>query len=303
MRARHSTRGMEGNTDMAEMQTHAAIKTGPIRHSVNGSSNAKGSIHDDATATKLGLRGGTVAGSIHMDLFGPLLLEMFGDRWWQTGNLSLNFKNATTDREPVRASLTVPPSGGADAQVDAWVDREDGMRVAEGTAAVGHPDAESALTRKPLPAVEPGQLRILSSLSVGMAIEPATAVYSEETLKSYMERITEPMDIHQSSRWGGAVVPLAGYVNVFHGQALTSVRRQIKDVVGLFGAIEIRNVNGPLIVGREYRTGGEIIALGDSPKTEYFWYEAWADDADGRRIAEQRMQLRFMKASSPLYQQ
>jgi len=29
----------------------------------------EGSIHDDATAAKLGFRGGTVAGSIHMDQY------------------------------------------------------------------------------------------------------------------------------------------------------------------------------------------------------------------------------------------
>ena len=287
---------------MTQILVNDGVRTGPIRHSVNGSINAKGSIHDDATATKLGMRGGTVAGSIHMDLFGPLLLDTFGERWWETGNLSLYFTNATTDREPVRASLGIPPDGEADAQVDAWVDREDGMRVAEGTAAVGHPDAVSALMGRAARAVESGQLRILSGLSVGLQIEPAMACYTEATLKDYMGRITEPMAMHESSRWGGAVVPLAGYVNVLYGQAIGSLRRQIKDVVGLFGAIEIRNVDGPLIVGREYRTGGQVVALGESPKTEYFWYETWADDSEGKRIAEHRMQLRFMKASSPLFQ-
>lgn len=287
---------------MTQIMVNDGVRTGPIRHSVNGSINAKGSIHDDATATKLGMRGGTVAGSIHMDLFGPLLLETFGERWWETGNLSLYFTNATTDREPVQASLGIAPEGATDAQVEAWVDREDGMRVAEGTAAVGHSDAVSALMGRAARAVESGQLRILSGLSVGMQIEPATVCYTEATLKDYMGRITEPMDIHESSRWGGAVVPLAGYVNVLYGQAIGSLRRRIKDVVGLFGAIEIRNVNGPLIVGREYRTGGQVVALGESPKTEYFWYETWADDSSGKRVAEHRMQLRFMKASSPLYQ-
>ena len=38
------------------------IISGPLRRSVNNSSTAKGSIHDDATASKLGFRGGTVAG-------------------------------------------------------------------------------------------------------------------------------------------------------------------------------------------------------------------------------------------------
>ena len=76
-------------------------------------------------------------------------------------------------------------------------------------------------------------------------------------------------------------VPLAGYVNIFHGQALADLRSKIRGVVGLFGAIEIRNVNGPLLVGRSTTWAAKSVSLGQSPKTEYFWYEAWADDAAG----------------------
>ena len=41
--------------------------------------------------------------------------------------------------------------------------------------------------------------------------------------------------------------------------------------------------------------------MGQSPKTEYLWFETGLDDAGGRRVAEMRMLLRFMKASSSLY--
>ena len=68
----------------------------------------RGSIHDDATATVLGFRGGTVAGSIHMDQFPPLLLEAFGQGWFETGSLSLYFRYATTDGEPRRRSQSAP---------------------------------------------------------------------------------------------------------------------------------------------------------------------------------------------------
>lgn len=61
-----------------------------------------GSIHDDATAQKLGFRGGTIAGSVHMGQFPPVLTHVFGDRWWQTGSMSLYFRFATIDNEPVR---------------------------------------------------------------------------------------------------------------------------------------------------------------------------------------------------------
>ena len=44
------------------------------------------------------------------------------------------------------------------------------------------------------------------------------------------------------------------------------------------------------------------MALGQSPKTEYMWFETALNEAAGKRIAEMRMLLRFMKASSPKYQ-
>ena len=51
---------------------------------VNTAAHQKGGIHDDDTATDLGFRGGTVAGSIHMEQFLPLLLDVFDV--FQTGN-------------------------------------------------------------------------------------------------------------------------------------------------------------------------------------------------------------------------
>ena len=49
------------------------IKRGPLWAARNWSADAgAGSIHDDATATELGFRGGTVAGDIHMNQFPPV---------------------------------------------------------------------------------------------------------------------------------------------------------------------------------------------------------------------------------------
>ena len=78
--------------------------------------------------------------------------------------------------------------------------------------------------------------------------------------------------------------------------------RKLGRAVGLFGAIELRNINGPVLVEHPYRVTGSIVALGQSPKTEYMWFETALDEKAGKRIAEMRMLLRFMKASSPKYQ-
>jgi hypothetical protein len=50
-----------------------------------------------------------------------------------------------------------------------------------------------------------------------------------------------------------------------------------------------------------YTVGGEIAAVGASPKTEYVWYDSRATDSHGEVVVSMRMQLRWMKASSPLY--
>src|SRR5262252_3073252 len=86
-------------------------------------------IHENETARRLGFRGGTIPGSIHMDQFVPLLVEAFGPAWFETGSLSLNFKNATTDREEVCA-MVASPAQGSDVQVEARMERPDGTLVA-----------------------------------------------------------------------------------------------------------------------------------------------------------------------------
>ena len=79
------------------------VISGPLWTARNWSADeGAGSIHDDATAERLGFRGGTVAGDIHMNQFPPVLLQIFGNEWFERGNLSLNFKNATVDKEQVQ---------------------------------------------------------------------------------------------------------------------------------------------------------------------------------------------------------
>lgn len=278
------------------------VISGQLRRSVNNAINSKGSIHDDATASKLGFRGGTVAGSIHMELFPPLLLEAFGQRWFERGTLSLYFVNATTDREAVRAFLRQPAAGAGDTQVDAWVLRDDGMRVAEGTASVGNATEPTALLRKPLDRFDPGELRILANVHAGMEFEPVMNRVAPEAQANRMGIITEKLDWYEGgSPWGGAVATPATMVQLLYNKSVATLRADMGPAVGLFGAIELRNVNGPVLVGEDYRITGHVVAVGQSPKTEYMWFETGADDASGKRVAEMRMLLRWMKASSPKY--
>ena len=128
---------------------------GPIVHPTNRTYQHRGSIHDDGTAQDLGFRGGTIAASTHLDAFPPVLVEAFGDRWFTEGCLSLYFRHATTDGEPVRVHLVVDGTSAA-----ATLLTPDGDLVAEGSASVdGQP---SALATRDLRHVPDG-LRIMAS--------------------------------------------------------------------------------------------------------------------------------------------
>ena len=278
------------------------IIQGPLRRSVNNSRNAKGSIHDDATASKLGFRGGTVAGSIHNELFPPLLLEAFGQRWFERGTLSMYYMNATTDREAVRASLRQPAAGATDTQVEAWVTRDDGMQVAQGSASVGNPSEPTALLARPLDRFEAGELRLLKGVQAGREFEPVCVSVTTEQQADRLKVTTEPLDWFSGpTPWGGPIVMLAPMVQMLYAKSVATLRGGIGQAVGLFGAIELRNVNGPVFVDTYYTCTGHVVAVGQSPKTEHMWFETALDDDAGKRVAEMRMLLRWMKASSPLY--
>ena len=291
---------------MARVAEHLTITdgqiVGPIRQSVNQAQGVRDSIHNDAVASKLGFRGGTVAGSIHLELFPPLLVEAFGPQWFERGTLSVNFRNATTDREPVRAIVCQPQGDATNAQVDVRIEREDGLLVGEGTASLGEVSEPSALLRLDLSRFEPGELRILADVRAGDAIEEADVKMPAEHQNARLAVITEPLDWYTESPWDGPIASPATLVHYLYTHPARVIGSKAGRAVGLFGAIEVRHRNGPLVLDRTYRVGGDVIAVGQSPQTEYVWFESYANAEDGTRVAEMRMQLRWMKASSKLYE-
>lgn len=266
-----------------------------------GPGPAAGSIHDDAVAQGLGFRGGTIAGSIHMDQFPPLLVEAFGPQWFETGSLSLSFKNATIGGEPVVALVGMPPAP-RDVQVEARTEQPDGTVVAEGTASVGTPPEPTHLHSVDLRPSPPDQLRMLAGVGPGSPLGHRASVSSARLAERVADgSVPDGLGWYAgSSPWGG---PIANPSSI--GQLLRNRGNEfgphIRDAVGLFGAIEIRHHDGPVMLDTEYEVTGEVVAVGASPKTEYVWYDTAARDSSGRLVASMRMQLRWMTASSPLY--
>lgn len=278
--------------------------TGPVRSPRNLAASIAGSIHDDATAASLGFRGGTVAGSVHMDQFPPLLLEAFGERWFETGSLSLYFRHATTDGEPVQAFLERPDRGEPDAHVRAWAITGEDALVAEGTASVGNPAAASALHSRDLRPVEPSDLRILSAMKPGQVLGDYRGSVDAERQYSAIRQdaMTEPLDWYTgASPWGGPIASPSAVVGLLYTRLLDDAKEAMGAHVGLFGAIEVRFRHGPVLLDRTYRVTGEVAALSQTPKTEVLWFDSRALDDSGDIVAQMRMMLRQMKQSSPRY--
>ena len=71
--------------------------------------------------------------------------------------------------------------------------------------------------------------------------------------------------------------------------------------VGFYGGTEIRNINGPILADTHYKVHGRVVFVGVTSKTEFYWYDSFLEELEGRRIAEMRKMIRVMKSSSSLY--
>ena len=278
------------------------IVAGPLWAARNWSADGgAGSIHDDETASKLGFRGGTVAGDVHMNQFPPVLLKVFGNEWFERGNLSLSFKNATTDLEKVQVFAEVPQPG--ENCVRVWMEREDGLLVATGSAAISN-HAASELRSKDYRACDPGELRILNRLQPGMSL--GTYQVTTDPTKQFQRYdsnvISDPLDWYRlTSPWGEPVTAPCTVIEYLWGYAMQGLGPFVGDSVGLFGAIEIGIHHGPFLVNCDYRLESKVLCVGQSPQTEYVWYETEAFNSANQRVATMLMQSRVMKASSPEY--
>src|SRR5512138_1027941 len=134
---------------------------GEWRQPRNQWQGAENSIHTDAVAKSIGMRGGTIPGVVHLGHFRPILTELFGERWLSRGSISMYYTYATLDREEVRAVVEAPPAGATDnVQLVAWVETPDGKTVCKGTVSVGDPDTVAYVRGLPLESAPEGANRI-----------------------------------------------------------------------------------------------------------------------------------------------
>jgi hypothetical protein len=273
------------------------------------------SIHDDATAEQLGLRAGPIEGPTHFSQFDPLLYQLFGQAWFETGCLSAHYQTMVVEGEEVRAFVR-PPAPGQLARV--WAEKRDGTPVLTGTASVGpriDGGEPTELEQRIAKLRAPSQLVINRDLSVGdqatgervrMAFDQHMGDSYPFTLAGKLAAITEPCpwytpDGGARSPWGRAIVPREMISVLLSGTGPAKLRGR-GPAIGLFAGQEIRLIKGPIFVDHPYDLEREIIALSESARTESAWIRTRVFDGETRAlVAEMILNSAVMKASYAAY--
>jgi hypothetical protein len=190
-------------------------------------------------------------------------------------------------------------------QVKVWMEREDGLLVCTGTAALGD-HSGSALRDKDLRPCDPSELRILNRLHAGLSLGTydVFAAPDKQFGRYDGKVISDPMTWYrEASPWGEVVAAPCTILEFLWAYPMKGLMPYVGESVGLFGAIEIGYVKGPFLLNRNYHIESEVVCVGQSPQTEYVWYDSTASNEAGEIVATMRMQSRSMKASSPAYQE
>jgi hypothetical protein len=271
------------------------------------------SIHDDATAQKLGFQGGTIEGPTHFSQFAPLCERLWGKAWFETGCISAHYRNPSFAGEEVQAILVRGEPGARQCKIQ--MVKRDGTEVLRGTASVGDDGATTALDQR-LTELKPlADPVILRDVKVGMKTGRQTVRMGFDqnmgelypfSLSEKLKVITEPGSYYRREEnsgnpWGRPIIPIEMLSVLFQYRSKDD-RLPIKGpAVGLFADQEIRLIRGPLFVGEDYETEREVVALSGSRRTESLWVRTTVFADDDAPVAKMLLNLASIKDSYAAY--
>ena len=268
------------------------------------------SIHDDATAQKLGFKGGTIEGPTHFSQFAPLGERIWGQAWFETGCLSAHYRNPAFEGEEVQAHIEKPKPGQTICAIG--MTKRDGTEILRGTASIGGDGSETALSRR-LGELKPlADPVILADLKVSMKT-PRQAVKMDFdqhmgdlypfSLADKLKVITEPSAYYSQEHnpWGRAIVPMEMLSVLFQYRAREDKLPVRGPAVGLFADQEIRLLRGPLFPGETYFAEREVVALSGSRRTESVWMRTTVFAKDDMPVATMLLNMASIKDSYANY--
>jgi hypothetical protein len=251
------------------------------------------SIHDEDKAQDLGFSGAPIEGPTHFSQFDPLLYEIWGDKWYESGCISAHFKTMVVEGEEVQAFVERPQ---ADANITKiWAYKRTGEMVLEGTASLGPDHPETHLDKLMAARPTPTQLVLLEGISIGdKSPEPDTVKMGLDqhlgdsypfTLASKLEKITERCRWYTDtdSPWGKTVIPTE-MISPLVGFTQNGLKGPKGPSIGLFADLEVRLIKGPLFVDQEYELEREVVGLGESKRTESMWIKTYIKNPETKEL-------------------
>ena len=294
--------------------------TGPVRSPAqmldDQTYDGHASVHDGETAASLGLAGAPIEGPTHFSQFDPLLFQLFGNAWFETGCISAHYQTMVVEGESVRAFVEMPAPGATFVRIHA--EKADGTPVLIGSASVGEPTQPHELEQRMAKLRPPTGLVINRDLKVGqrgavpetirMGFDQHMGDHYPFTLDDKLAAITEPCAWYTAeggaaSPWGRPIIPTE-MISVLLGSTIADAQLGgRKPAVGLFAGQQIRRIAGPLFVDQNYDLEREIVALSESARTESVWVRTKVYEAGSRKlVAEMILNGATMKASYPHYE-
>jgi len=266
------------------------------------------SVHDDATAAKLGLAGAPIEGPTHFSQFDPLAVALFGPAWFDQGCISAHFETMVVEGEEVQASATL--AGMASARATAV--KRTGEPVLTATLTIGDEPTELDERLARMQAKDVGELFIVDRLQVGWSSQPSAAAMGFDesngnlypfSLRDKLASITEPSPWYvpgEPSPWAHALVPTEMLSVLAHkGGVHLPVRGP---AVGLFIDLEVKR-HAPVFVGEPYTVTHEVVGLGQSRRVESYWTRSRLTDEAGAPVATVLLHQGVFKASFAEYPQ
>ena len=125
------------------------------------------SVHDDATADKLGLPGAPIEGPTHFSQFDPLAVALFGQAWFERGCISAHFETMVVEGEQVQATVTCTGTRTGPASARARATKSTGEPVLSATLTLGDEPTELDERLARMQAKDPGELFIVDRVQVG----------------------------------------------------------------------------------------------------------------------------------------
>jgi hypothetical protein len=274
--------------------------------------DAHASIHDDATAQKLGFKGGTIEGPTHFSQFVPLGERLWGRAFFETGCLSAHYRSVCYEGEEVQAILSKPLPGTSQCQIQ--MVKRDGTEVLRGTASVGDPQAPTALEARLAelkPLTDPVILRDVKVAQTGkrqtvrMAFDQIMGDLYPFSLRQKLAVITEASPYYSSgdNPWRRPILPMEMLSVLFQYRSKDDPLPAKGPAVGLFADQEIRLLQGPLFVDEAYEIEREVVALSGSRRTESAWVKTRVFDKAGTVVATMMLNMATLKDSYAPYEE